>query len=164
MSQLKKSEYLQIRVSKQEKEIIKSSAHSAGVDMSAWILKKILHEQSKIFIKILHKFQSEEQPFVFAELHDFLAKLQIHDFEMALSIKPTCQLTNIQVNYVIAMIMHRAKQLSIASPSWINTYPVLSQPYFGTSLKNLRLHLLINSPTAFKQRNIFIDSTIGDRV
>lgn len=167
MKHLKKSEYLQIRVSKQEKEIIKSSAHLAGVDMSAWILQRVLHEQSKIFINILNKFQSEEQSFetfILAELNDFLTKLQVHDFEMALSIKPTSQLTGFQINYVIAMIVHRAKQLNASIPKWINDYPVLTQPYFGSNLKSLRLHLLINSPIAFKQRNIFIDSAIGDRV
>ena len=164
MNQLKKSEYLQIRISKQEKEIIKSSAQMAGIDMSAWILQKVLPEKSKVFINILKKFKSEESSFVFAELHDFLARLQVHDFELTLDINPNIQLTDFQINYVIAMIAHRAKQLNLSPPDWIKTYPVLSEPYFGTTLKNLRLHLLINSPIAFKQRNIYIDSTIGDRV
>lgn len=164
MKSLKKSEYLQIRVSKQEKAIIKSSALLAGADMSAWILQRVLHEKVKIFIKILNKFKSEEQSFVLAELHDFLAKLQTHDFELALSIKPTIELTDFQINYVIAMIIHRAKQLNLLPPNWVSNYPILAQPYFGISLKNLRFHLLLNSPIAFKQRNIFIDSSIGDRM
>ncbi|MCF6300356.1 MAG: DUF1778 domain-containing protein [Proteobacteria bacterium] len=164
MKQLKKSEYLQIRVSKQEKEIIKSSAQLAEVDMSAWILQRILHEKAKQFINIINKLIDEEQSFVFAELHDFLAKLMVVDLEMALSVEPVIELTGFQINYVIAMIVHRSKQLNISPPTWINNYPVLLQPVFATSLKSLSLHLLINSPIAFKQRNIFIDSSIGDRV
>jgi len=164
MNQLKKSEYLQIRVSKQEKEIIKASAHSAGVDMSAWILKKILFNKAKGFIKIIQKFMTEEQSFVFAELHDFLAQLQTFDFELAVDIEPTSKLTDFQINYIIAMIVHRANQLKVLNPAWIKNHKILSKPYFGTNLKSLRLHLLINSPLAFKQRNIFIDSSIGERV
>lgn len=164
MKQLKKSEYLQIRVSKQEKEIIKSSAQSAGVDMSAWILQRVLHDKAKQFIHITNKLPDEKQSFVLAELHDFLAKLKANDFELAVSIEPRIKLTDFQINYVIAMIVHRAKQLNISAPTWIDNYPILPQPYFATNLKNLRFHLLINSPIAFKQRNIFIDSSIGDRV
>ncbi len=164
MSQLKKSEYLQIRVSKQEKEIIKSSAQSAGVDMSAWILQRVLHDKAKQFVKIINKLPDEEQSFVLAELHDFLAKLKAIDFELALNLEPVIELTDFQINYVIAMIVHRAKQLNISAPNWINNYPILPQPFFATNLKSLRFHLLINSPIAFKQRNIFIDSSIGDRV
>jgi hypothetical protein len=40
----------------------------------------------------------------------------------------------------------------------------LPQPVFGSELKALRLHLLTNSPPAFRRRNIFIDATLGDRV
>jgi hypothetical protein len=35
---------------------------------------------------------------------------------------------------------------------------------FGSDLQNLRLYLLTHSPPPFRRRNIFIDSTLGDRV
>ena len=164
MKNIKKSEYLQIRVSKQEKELIKSAAQSANMDMSAWLLKRALYFKSKIFNTIISKFSTEHNTFVLAELHDFLHDLNRNEFEMALSIKPNNKLTDFQINYTIAMIAHRANQLNTSPPDWTCHFSVLKKPYFGTNLKSLRLHLLINSPIAFKQRNIYIDSSIGDRV
>ncbi len=164
MNQLKKSEYLQIRVSKQQKEIIKSTAKSAGVDMSTWVLQQVLHSKSQQFLTILSQFNTLEDSFIFARLHDFLMDCSQADFEQTVSIKPISKLSDFQINYTIAMVCHRAYQLNCSIPNWINDFPILHEPYFATSLKNLRLHLLINSPIAFKQRNIFIDSTLGDRV
>jgi hypothetical protein len=40
----------------------------------------------------------------------------------------------------------------------------LERPWFASSLKSLRLHLLTASPPPFRRRNLFVDSTIGDRV
>lgn len=164
MNQLKKSEYLQIRVSKQQKDMIKSSAKTAGVDMSTWVLQRVLHSKSQQFLSLLAQFNTAEDSFVFARLHDFLLLCTQNDFEHAFSIKPTIELSEFQINYTIAMICHRAHGLNRPVPGWINDYQILQNPYFGTELKSLRLYLLVNSPIAFKQRNIFIDSTIGDRV
>ncbi len=164
MNKLKKSEYLQIRVSKQQKEIIKSTAKSAGVDMSTWVLQRVLNNKSQQFLTILSQFNTLEDSFVFARLHDFLMLCSKTDFEQTVSIKPTSKLSDFQINYTIAMIEHRAHTLGCTAPDWINDFPILHEPYFGTSLKSLRLHLLINSPIAFKQRNIYIDSTLGGRV
>jgi hypothetical protein len=50
------------------------------------------------------------------------------------------------------------------APSWTGEVRPLEKPVFGSSLKSLRLHLLRHSPVAFRSRNIFIDSSIGDRV
>ena len=164
MNQLKKSEYLQIRVSKQQKEIIKSTAKSAGVDMSTWVLQHILHSKSQQFLTILSQFNTVDDSFVFAHLHDFLMLCSQTDFEQAVSIKPSYELSEFQINYTIAMIGHRAHTLGCTAPDWVNDFPILHKPYFGTNLKSLRLYLLVNSPIAFKQRNIFIDSTLGERV
>jgi len=164
MNKALKSEYIQIRVSKQEKQLIKSSAQLAGLDMSSWILDCALNNENKRFSTILNKFAKEEQTFVLAELHDFLCGLNRKNFEPAVYLKPTVSLSNFHINYIIAMIVFRANQLNSTPPKWISDFPILEKPHFGSNLKSLRLHLLINSPVAFKQRNIFIDSTIGDRV
>ena len=36
--------------------------------------------------------------------------------------------------------------------------------WFASELKSLRLHLLTKSPAPFRRRNLFVDSTLGDRV
>ncbi|HTY49830.1 MAG TPA: hypothetical protein VMB48_09070 [Steroidobacteraceae bacterium] len=40
----------------------------------------------------------------------------------------------------------------------------MSEPAFGSELRSLRLHLLTQSPPAFRCRNIFIDASVGERV
>jgi hypothetical protein len=35
---------------------------------------------------------------------------------------------------------------------------------FGSELQSLRLYLLTHSPPPFRARNIFIDSSLGDRI
>ena len=159
-----KSEYLQIRVSRQEKHIIKESAKAAGIDMSAWILQKVLNDNSKIFIDLIGEFATQEQSYVFAAINDFLINLNALDFEYATAIEAISELDDFRSNYIIAMILQRANQLSAPYPDWINKYRILEKPYFGSQLKSLRLYLLINSPPEFKSRNIFIDSAIGERV
>jgi len=42
--------------------------------------------------------------------------------------------------------------------------PVAGIPWFAVPFPSLRPYLLRVSPVAFKRRNIFIDSTVGDRV
>jgi hypothetical protein len=46
----------------------------------------------------------------------------------------------------------------------VREVPPLEEPHFATTLEGLRLHLLQVSPVPFKRRNIFIDSSLGDRV
>jgi hypothetical protein len=40
----------------------------------------------------------------------------------------------------------------------------LADPFFGSELRSLRHYLLTHSPAPFRSRNIFIDSTVGDRI
>ncbi len=161
----KKTEHLQIRVTKEQKQLIKSSAQLSGIDMSTWILLRVLNVNSQRFIELTNKFiLSKNESFIFAEINDFLHQLNTSNFELAVKNKPSHSLSNFQLNYIVAMITHKAKQLNLRRPEWTHTISVLTEPYFGTQLKSLRVHLLINSPIAFKQRNIFIDSSIGDRI
>jgi hypothetical protein len=68
-------------------------------------------------------------------------------------------------NYVAAMVeqaIHRKG--GVRPPRWTSTVPPLSQPVFAAPWMSLRAHLLLESPVPFRRRNIFIDSSIGDRV
>ncbi len=67
-------------------------------------------------------------------------------------------------NYVAAMVELAAHQRGVAPPVWVRQVPPLEEPHFATSLPGLRLTLLRASPVPFKRRNIFIDSSLGDRV
>jgi hypothetical protein len=53
----------------------------------------------------------------------------------------------------------------VPPPAWVrDVEPMETEPRFATPLAGLRLHLLRTAPVPFKRRNIFIDSSIGDRV
>lgn len=102
--------------------------------------------------------------FVFAELHDLLARLTTEELRQATSASPPDWLSAELSNYWAAMVEHACAARQIPPPPWTLDIAPLKNPMFGSSLESLRLHLLANSPPAFRRRNIFIDTTIGGRV
>ena len=67
-------------------------------------------------------------------------------------------------NYTAALVEQAADLNRVAPPSWVRKIPLLDGPYFAGGLKSLRPHLLQRAPVPFKRRNIFVDSSLGDRV
>jgi hypothetical protein len=67
-------------------------------------------------------------------------------------------------NYVAATVELAAHQRDVPPPSWVLDVEPLETPHFATPMAGLRLYLLRAAPVPFKRRNIFIDSSIGDRV
>jgi len=67
-------------------------------------------------------------------------------------------------NYIAAMVEYACAKHRIAVPAWTRSIAPLADPVFGSELKGLRHYLLTHSPAPFRSRNIFIDSTVGDRV
>jgi hypothetical protein len=49
-------------------------------------------------------------------------------------------------------------------PSWTQAIAPLDEPWFATTLRSLRLHLLRVSPLVYKRRNLFIDAGAAARV
>jgi hypothetical protein len=62
------------------------------------------------------------------------------------------------------MVEYACARHSVAVPEWTRSILPLAEPVFGSELQSLRLYLLTHSPPPFRARNIFIDSTLGDRV
>ncbi len=164
MNQLKDT-FLQIRLTSEQKESIRDAAANANTDMSSWILSKVVNSQSKKFLMIVEKLASDKKlSYVYAELHDFLINCNSTSFSLAVQAFPNLNLSSFQSNYIAAMVEQRAQQLGEKIPNWCTEITRLDAPYFGTSLKSLNFYLLLNSPIAFRRRNIFIDSSIGDRI
>jgi hypothetical protein len=69
-----------------------------------------------------------------------------------------------RLNYVTAMVELAAHRAGVVPPLWTSTIPPLDRPRFIDSSMSLRAHLLTTSPPPFRRRNIFIDSSLGDRV
>lgn len=165
MHSIVKNEQLQIRLSASEKSAIKNRARLANMDMSSWVLSNIFPSQQKYFHDLLVKLgESQNKKLLLADLHDFLEKLEANEFKQTLESSPVTELGNYLNNYVAAMIEHAAYKKRAAIPDWINNISPLQKPVFGSDLKSLRLYLLSHSPAAFRRRNIFIDSSIGERV
>jgi len=159
-----KTEQLQIRVSPSQKRAIRRQAEKAHMTMSEWILARVLPPPQATFHALLEDLAAAEQPgHVFAELLEWLAPLGADAFERAVAEAPSVALSPYWQNY-LATVEHAAAMKGAKAPGWTRDIPPLAKPAFGSSLASLRLHLLVNSPAAFVQRNIFIDASVGARV
>jgi len=135
------------------------------MSMSDWVLSKTLPPLSETFQGLLKALSTADKPgYVLAELNELLTQLSTGEFKLAVSEPPQVQLDPYWENYVAATIEQAAAAKSVDAPSWTGDVKPLKEPVFGSSLQSLRLHLLTHSPVAFRSRNIFIDSSIGDRV
>lgn len=118
------------------------------------------------FARLLEALTDDEQPgFVLAELNDLLSSLTAGELCSAVEHADLERLTPYLRNYVAAMVELAAHRQDVPPPTWVrDVEPLETTPHFATPLAGLRLHLLRTAPVPFKRRNIFIDSSIGDRV
>ncbi len=160
-----KSQQLQIRVSRAEKAALKRAARGAGLDVSQYVLSRLLPPaRSRLLDIVVALGRGEPQRLAFAELHDLLAGLPPPQFSEAVADVDLTGLTPLAANYVAAMVEEAASQKREAAPHWTRDVEPLEVPYFAVPFPRLRPHLLRDAPVAFKRRNLFVDATIGDRV
>ena len=161
-----KSEQLQIRVSPEQKARIKKQALLAGEDVSKWVLLKLLPPDADKLQHLIDKLATTSHPpsQMLAEIHDFLQSLSGKALEVAVRATDLTTLNSLESNYVAAMVEQACANKGTQMPSWLGTIARLPNPWFASELKSLRLHLLTKSPAPFRRRNIFVDSTLGDRV
>ncbi|MDO8580740.1 MAG: hypothetical protein Q7S13_04600, partial [Candidatus Omnitrophota bacterium] len=86
------------------------------------------------------------------------------EFELAVAQPPVVSLSPYLANYIAAMVEYTAVKKGRRAPAWTRDIPPLEQPVFGSDLGSLKLHLLTHSPPPFRRRNLFVDSTVGQRV
>lgn len=160
-----KTAQLQIRVSAAQKKAIAQRAREHGMSMSDWVLSRALPSAQTEFETLVAELAASNRPsFVFSELLDLLAGLGSTEFQAAVAKPPAVALSPYWENYLAATIEHAAARMNVTPPAWTAKVRPLEEPAFGSTLRSLRLHLLINSPPAFCRRNIFIDSSVGGRV
>jgi len=159
-----KSVQLQIRVSPAEKAAIRRAARRAGMDMSGYVLARVLPAPAGRFQDLAAACaDSQGARFALAELSSWLASLGGGELQEAVASPPPA-LTPYLANYVAAMVEVACAQRGIPPPAWTGAIAPLAEPVFGSALASLRLHLLTHSPPPFRRRNIFIDSSVGSRV
>jgi len=160
-----KSSQIQIRVSSLDKELLQHLAQAAGKDLSSWILDRVLPKESQTFQKLLDSWESSGFGSVaLAEINSFFSSLNKARFCNAVEISPQLKLPPEKLNYLAAMVEIAAEQKKSSIPAWVKLVQPLDSPLFASELKSVRLHLLLNSPPAFRKRNIFVDATVGDQV
>ncbi len=160
-----KETQLQIRVSSQEKRAIQRAAREAGIDMSAYVLRRVLSAGSADFEeRVAACAQAGPSRYALAELNSFLVGLTPQRFRDAVTHAPKAAFTPFIANYVAAMVEHGCMRLKIPCPAWTREVVALPEPAFGTTLESLRLYLLTHTPAAFRCRNIYIDATLGAQV
>jgi uncharacterized protein (DUF1778 family) len=160
-----KSQQLQIRVTPRQKAALKRGAAAAGLDVSTWVLTRVLPSETDRFGDLLRSLEVDDnRRFALAEMNDFLHAIAPVEFSTAVDEASLDKLSPMLQNYVAAMVELAASQKKLVPPSWVRDIAPLEQPHFATSLKSVRLYLLQVSPIPFKRRNIFIDASIGARV
>ena len=98
------------------------------------------------------------------ELSDFL-----HEFALrgtaAMLAEPPARLRDIhdmgdvQDAYLAAVATYLAGRIGCAAPSWTHLPErTLSRPWFAQPGRHMRATLLVESPAAFRERNLFVSS------
>ena len=107
---------------------------------------------------------ADRQRFALAELNDLLTGLATGEFAEVTAHAELPGLSRYLQNYVAAMVELAAQKKGVVPSEWVREIPPLDEPHFAAPFQSLRLHLLRASPVPFRRRNIFIDSSVGDRV
>jgi uncharacterized protein (DUF1778 family) len=160
-----RSEQLQIRVTPAEKATLRKLARQAGLDLSTYVLTRVLPPARARVSAIVRALRDDEDHrFPLAELHDLVAGLPRAAFLDTLSDVELDGLSPFLQNYVAAMVEHAAHTKGERSPAWTRDVRPLEEPYFAAPFPRLRPYLLRCAPVAFKRRQLFVDATVGDRV
>ncbi len=165
MKQTSKLSQLQLRVSTEEKSAIRRAARLAGMDMSAYVLRRVLPAPSALFQEAVGALVGPAEPsFALAEINSLLCRFTATELRQAVREAPKVALQPFLANYVAAMIETACDMYALPVPAWIRASEALVEPVFGSALPSLRLYLLTHSPAPFRRRNIFIDSSVGEQV
>ena len=156
---------LQIRISPAEKAAIQRAANRANMGMSEWVLSQILPASMRRFHELVVQLKrAKDKSYVLAELNDLFQAASQREFEQMVMQPPKTRLSPYWENYLAAMIEEVANAKETFAPAWVCEIEPLENSVFGSDLMGLRLYLLLHSPPAFRRRNIFIDSSVGQRV
>jgi hypothetical protein len=164
MANAAKVEQLQIRVSRAEKAAISRAARKAGMDMSSYVLSRVMSVPAMRFQEHVSAAAASEPSYGLAELNTLLTELPAADLKNAVAAAPAMALTPHISKCVAAMVELACSRRDIPIPAWTRAIPSLEDPWFGSSALALRQYLLTHSPAPFRRRNLFIDSSLGSRV
>ena len=160
-----KTQHLQIRVTAHQKARLKSLARAADQGMSQYVLGRILGDDGQRFQELVAEVaEPSTRRYALAALNDFLSDLAPMEFRGAVEAVDMEDLTQLDQNYVAAMVELAASRKRAHPPDWVREVEPMAEPFFAVPLSSLRLHLLRSALVPFKRRNLFVDAVVGDRV
>ncbi len=161
----RKTAQLQIRVTPQQKRLLRRLAAAASMDMSSWILDRVLPRSQERFQELVAALATpDHRAFALAELADFIHELPLGEFERAVAHAPRARLDPEVLNHLAGAIELAAKHRGVKAPEWTSRVPIPATPIFGSALAGVRLHLLTHAPVALRRRNLFLDASFDQRV
>jgi len=165
MARTTKTAQLQIRVTPAEKRELARRAREAGLDVSRWVLGRLIPPRRAVFEELVRALAVDPDPsYVLAEVGRLLSGLGRAELSVVAEVLPPVVLDDVTANQLAAMVETAAARLRVRPPAWAIRIEPLRAPWFPTPLLSLRLHLLCNAPPAFRRRNLFVDSTFESRV
>jgi hypothetical protein len=166
MKSTTKSAQLQIRVSPAQKARIAQRAAAAGLDMSSYVLARLLPEAGTRFAGCVRDCDaSADSRYALAAFNAFLASLSSAELADAVASAPEpIPEDPVLANRIAAMVERACHLRGCAVPGWVARIPPLKVPVFDSELPSLRLYLLSHSPAPFRRRNLFVDASVGDQV
>lgn len=98
------------------------------------------------------------------ELADFLHEFALRGDEAMLT-EPPAMLRDqgetgaVQDAYLAAVAAHLAARIGCPAPGWTRQPErILAEPWFASPGRHMRALLLVESPAAFRERNLFVSS------
>jgi len=152
-----KTRQLQVRVSPEQKGLLKKLAGASGMSVSEYVLAAALPSASgalKRHVDALPDMTHRHKALL--ELRTDLSRIPTHEFDETAAGVEVRGLPLLQQALAAAAFEHEAQLRGCAPPSWTRSVPVAEDPSFRPRLPSLRPYLLCAAPPALKRRNVFM--------
>jgi len=161
-----KSQWLQVRMTAEQKELLRERAAAAGTDISSFVVQRTLGPDAPEFDTLVAwMLRTPDEHVPYAEFVDYLNTLPAsRGTELAKKPARFDELTALQQNRVCALIEQRCAFWGVAAPVWLLDVPSASEPHFAGDLLSWRPYLLVVSPVVFRRRNLFVERGMTGRL
>jgi uncharacterized protein (DUF1778 family) len=161
---VRKSSQLQIRVSPDQKAVLKRLAADQGVSVSAYVLSRALPaHQDELDQRVRRLESATHRHNHLSDLILYLSTLPVDDFDRVVAAADFSTLPVLLQNYAAAAVEQEASRRGASAPAWTREIEQPFRPHFAWDLRSLRPHLMRVSPPAFKRRNLFVPSPLDRR-
>jgi hypothetical protein len=147
---------LQIRVTPQEKAVLRKLAAQAGQNVSTYVLSRALPSSERDLSRILDELRTyPDQREALVTLARLVRELSPEEFGPAVAQMNLGGLNPLAQNRVAALVEDAAHSRGVEPPAWSSGIPPLPRPHFRWPLLSLRPQQIRATRVAFKRRNIF---------